>query len=512
MSETRAQNDYPYLQFGQHLRRARKAKKLTTSKLCEELELTKEEYQNFELGKVLPGKMVQVEIADILDVDLEELISWTTPSQTVEQDQKAFSSKYEAQLNQIIEQLKTEALKDHKSESDEASDALDQLKKEILNYSNCPPSLPEDIVLLLEILFRQSKQFEHLHEYQGLFAEGENLANYLARVPGLACFFWHKSNELYFKNNPIQSMEETIHQLTFTQFQELIYLATFKEGIYDHEDTLAKLQKHADICSIASLMTRELKPYVQEYLNYEHLYMAVQMIHIGEKVVHSIFYSHLRFETDRTDGKEIFKERVKKQYDSFSDELIQKCLAELPGLVSAIFAEKWGFPEAVSDALLSYSSISGQYLDLQPLVNIDPFCSTLALVLFYTECFFVCTTLDKAEEVLANCPGVEISAKELFKAGMKMAELRHSLTEVSSTMLEQTTPNAVVAGKKALDRMVALNFKLGDMDNAERAEQADPRTTGEYQHALIDKAKELLTVLKDRLIANLLADKIKTLG
>ena len=490
-----AKNQFPYIEFGQFLERARKSKGFTQKVMAQKLGMSLEEYVEIEAGIKLSEMRIQVGISDVLGIDLQEVIDWTVSCQTgiaATENQTKFVSSYEGKLDDVFESIKLMKL------SEVELKGLAQLKTDLSEFSSFY-FLPEETALLLQILLRQEGKHKYLREYKGLFAEGENLVGFIARQPQRACSTLSAANALFYYDKPFDSIEECCDSLTRQQFEVILFLGQLAKGIYGCKKYLPYLQMQSEFASTAALMTRQLKPHVQKYLNYDHLYSSVLMQNIGELVLMSVLYD------DTVDSPE--EMNLKPEYACFSKGLLEQLQYEGHPVFGSLVLERFGFAKEVCDAVLKHHERSMD--DDNPLKDVDPLVQTMKLIARYTDNHFIYISPEDTKEVLKVYPGVPISADEFCKVCLSMYEMRNSLVEVSSTILEQSNPESLVSGRKAIDSLAKAFEDEKDSKFADIARKEDVRLVPEYQIAFKEKAEELFSVLQKRMLVESISHEFK---
>lgn len=494
--------DYAYIQFGQYLSRLRKAKKITAKQMAAKLELSQQQYDAIEQGRDLPKKLAQVAISELLETDLAEIVKWAVPDESIglaydKVTGAGRTSKYASDFDEAVDKMKLLGQNWSWEYDANIGAAFDHLREDVFHYTSFP-WLPENMVLLLEILFRESSNLRYLREYKGLFAEGESFADYIARYPVLASFVFSAANTLYFHDAPCKGIEECCNKLSFDQFNALLFMAIHEKGIYGHKISLPYLQEQAEFSSLAALMVRQLKPHLQKYLNADHLYMAAIMQNMGELALLSTLHSSNPM--DEGNG-------IDEKYRAFSTgHLLEHVIYELHPVVGAIIAEKQHYPDEVCEAILRHHERSTD--EGPPLKDMDPLIVTMKMIAWYTNTRFEYISPNDTKRILAEYPEVKIPHEEFGRVCLKMCEMRRNLVEVSSTVLEQASPDAIRAGNDSIRQFVQNAKNKGDGFLAKLADRHDPRSTPEYQYALKLKAEHLVSLFKDKLIMESLDNKL----
>lgn len=488
--------NYPYLQFGQFIARLRKSKKLTAKQVAQKLQMQPPEYDQVEQGDIAPTRKLQTGLAEALNVPLQSVMEWALPDNQVVQKQSPelfpkTVSKYRKIFAEKIAYMESFANIFEWKPDGKTKEAFQNLTEDVMS-TTVLPFLPEDAVFLIETLLRKGSQFEYLNEYKDIFPEGEDFARYLSRNPVFACHTWNSANKIFFRDNPFIDLETLFNNLTFDNLQKILCLAFNKQEVYYHECHLPHLQQQSEFSSIAALMARELRPYIADTINPDHLYMAVLAQNIGELSL----CAH------------IFGQGSAKKYGAFSQGgLVDHICYELHPVAGAIIAEQMNFPQEVCDAILKHHEL-GENPDEHPHKDLDPFLSAMKLIARYTDSGFIYLSPDDTKRLLQQFPALEIKAEDFYNIGLKMCKMRQNLLEVSSTIIDQASPDALIKGENAIKRTVE-NFRAkGDPVLAKMAHSISPRSTKEYQYACMMKALRLIAMFKDELLLDLLAKNL----
>lgn len=466
------------------------------------LELSQQQYDAIEQGSDLPEKLVQVAISELLEADLAEIVKWAVPDESINLASDkvtgvGMASKYVSDFDEAVDKMKLLSQNWSWTYDAKIGAAFDNLREDMLHYTSFP-WLPENMVLLLEILFREGSNLHSLHEYKGLFAEGESFADYIARYPVLASFVFSAANTIYFHDTPCKGIEECCNKLSFDQFNGLLFMALHEKGIYGHKTSLPYLQEQAEFSSLAALMVRQLKPHLQKYLNPDYLYMAAIMQNMGELALLSTLHSS----NPMAEGNSI-----NEKYRAFSTgHLLEHVIYELHPVVGAMIAEKQHYPEQVCEAILRHHERSTD--EGSPLKGMDPLIVTMKMIAWYTNTRFEYISPNDTKRILAEYPEVKIPHEEFSRVCLKMYEMRRNLVEVSSTVLEQASPDAIKAGNDSIQQLVQNAKNKGDGFLVKMADRHDPRSTPEYQYALKLKADHLVSLFKNKLILESLGNKL----
>lgn len=498
--------NYPYLQFGQFISRLRKSHKLTAKQLAQKLQMHAHEYEQMEQGSIMPTRKLQTSLATALDVPLQKIMEWALPDNQIAQKPSTEISpinvsKYQEVFAEKIAFMESFANIFEWKPNLQTREALQNLQEDVTS-TIVLPFLPEDSVFLIETLLRKGHQFEYLKEYKDIFPAGEDFACYLSRNPVFACHAWHMANKIFFRDKPCKDLETLFNNLTFENFQKTLCVVFNKQEVYYHDCHLPHLQQQSEFSSIAALMVRELRPYIADTINPDHLYMAVLAQNIGELSLCAHIYGQGHPHEDSQ------KKAPIKKYEVFSQgNLVDHILYELHPVIGAIIAKQMNFPQEVCDAILKHHELN-ENPDEHPHKDLGPFLSAMKLIARYTDSGFIYLSPDDTKRLLQQFPSLKIKAEDFYNIGLKMCKIRQDLLEVSSAIIDQASPDALMKGENSIKRTVE-NFKSkGDPVLARMANSIPPRTTREYQHACMMKALRLIAMFKDELLLDLLAKNL----
>ncbi|MBX7149857.1 hypothetical protein K1X76_12370 [bacterium] len=468
-----ASNQHPFLSFGILLARARKSIGLTTQQAADALKINKDDYHAIELGAKLPERDKLVILSALLKKDITEILGWTSVTQEEAQFKK---SKYSTAFDTTTEFMEeTIGQWRYKIPSTDFKDLCQKLKKQVFSTTTIP-HLPENLVLIFEIISNRTQDFKHLSESTGFFPNGESLDMFLARMPHLGPRLFDLGNHTLFSQNKFSNLDDFYKEMSYENFKTLLLLALSSDGFYSESTDLPYLQQQEEFASLATLMARKLAPHLK-FLNPHHFIMAVLAQNAGEQALFSIL-------------------RKLKTNNGFPEEFLYQAIYELHPIVSAYFADLWGFPEEVCNEITAHHDRSAD--DTDPLADISPFGFAMKLVAFITNRGFMPLGKEEFSNLSGPLQKINLSLDVLNEVVNDMYKLRENLIEISTAVVSEGLP------KRIFDPEKFQAIAKVDSDDkpylAHKLSRKSPRLTPVYQEALLAKASDhLITLYKDML-------------
>lgn len=423
---------YPYTKFGFNLWRLREAKGKSSKETSEHLSMTLKDYQNLEMGKVLPSENQIQNLSEFLNEEMNTLKNWVVlPARKVVRGKVSDRIvELEKRLDNDIASIKSSY--EHQSNTKLNSEqmlALSDLKNKILSTIDLPV-LPMNFILICDALSSiEAKQYTFLHEYKDFIMQGESLAGFLSRDIYFGPFIFFSANQLYFSNKPFTHMEDCFEALSFQSFKHLFLLACVQNGIYEFEVDMPRLQQHADFTSLSCLFVRELKKEFKdsspEDIDLDLLYQACILQGIGQYVLFETIKPTLlgtHSDYSESDEGEIAV--------NFETQIFKDILWKTHSTVSAILAANWLFSNEVVDILLTHHD--------HPVSRVTPNTALLKIINFFVDKDFPQINKADLDDLMKAYPQVKISTTVIHKICMHLSKIKADMYERSSTLLEES--------------------------------------------------------------------------
>jgi transcriptional regulator with XRE-family HTH domain len=440
----------PYSYFGFNLWRLREKRGKSAKEMAEYLKqhIGAGEYRRYETGERLPTDQVLLEISRVLKKDVGVFKQWAAYSSRKKEDGKAVEGAT-AYLNRLEKDIvaleqKYQELTGKKFDA-EIKKALDKLKRKVAQIIDLPV-LPMNFILIMDALgSREAKKYKYLREVSDFIISGENLAEFVARDLYLGVKTLYLANLLFSADRPFANAEECLNQMTIAQFQEILLLAVIQSGIYKTEGDIPRLQQHADFSSQGSLYLRELEKELANNppkdIDFNHLRQAILLQGMGQYALYE------RLNPSIMDTGEEILEGVDDPdiYTGFNKKLFQLAVWELHPAVGAILAANWNFPKEVCDIVLTHHD--------HPAGKVSPTCAVLKIINFFVDSDFPTFSKSDLEELLKAHPQVTIPVEAFYEACSRMAKIKPTLYERSSTLLEQASQDVAEFATQRVKQM-----------------------------------------------------------
>lgn len=418
-----------YSYFGYNVARYRYKRKFTSTQMAEYLGMTGREYMQIEAGTILPSPKQILELSRTLKIDPARIKRWLSmAARQREVSETAFkgAARYLKELEDGVRRVEEK----HKEMTAEKLNA--KQKQLLLNLQRdvCKlfdfPILPMNYILILDSLSSvevQSKKY--LHEITDFLLDDESLDRFVSRHSYLGPFIFYAANQTFFSNRPLQSIEECFNQLTIDQFRELVWMATFRNGVYDVGQEVAILQKHEDFQALGALMARELEGFLPESVNYSHLYQACLLKDMGTYALYTLLKPTIRTQQAEVD---FLKEDP---YSGLVPSLMDLITYELHPAVSGMIGANWNFPTEVLDAVVHHHH--------DPVREVTPLCAMLKIINSFVDWDFPDMSKEAILDILKSYPQISMKPENLFAVVTKLKQLRDDLYTRSSHALDNTS-------------------------------------------------------------------------
>jgi len=416
-----------YLKFGIRLWTLRERQKIRSKEMAQNLGISFKEYRQFEAGETLPDQNTLAKIAELLNVNISNLVKYTDKDiqtfagRTISKGAKKYLYYWD-----IAEQEFKKNWVEHHSDKKNISPTIKNILKDIKKEScliRTLPLLPLELYLVLDTLLdKQYKSTRALKDIQNFVVENENLASYIARDPFLGPFIFVTANKLYFAKKPYDSIEECLNKLSMQQFSDLLYYATALDGIHVQYQDLPALQQFIEFSSLGVLMVRELRKFLPDEVDYNHLYMAALTQGLGTYAFYTTLLPYI--ESDQFLGE--LKPNEQNRHEK--NTLLHKLNWEFHSIISAMIAANWDLPKEVIQVLIDHHK--------QPTESVSAVCAALKLVNFFVDCDFPRMQAEEIKDLLLKYPQLKIKTDSLLKVADKMNKMSEYLIEMNSTVLD----------------------------------------------------------------------------